>query len=230
MDPESKLLLVIDVGTRTLAMAQRVVHQVVQVLGAGLCPAVFDRWPQGVRHGIPDPFWPLDATGAAPRQRPAAQTALDAPARAALCAGGEVVPAPAHRRRQVPGGVRHDGAGAAGAVGVRLARSIRPLWSGSTWTSASAWRRWAVGSTRCARARTACASSWRCSTRYTISVCPMPACASPCWFLSRPTARGSAKVWRPCTPAMAAGLTDHVWTLQEVLLYRVPPWPQPQAV
>jgi hypothetical protein len=41
---------------------------------------------------------------------------------------------------------------------------------------------------------------------------------------------GSAKVWRPCTPAMAAGVTDHVWTLQEVLLYRVPPWPQPQAL
>jgi hypothetical protein len=40
--------------------------------------------------------------------------------------------------------------------------------------------------------------------------------------------RGSAKVWRPCTPAMAAGLTDHVWSLKEVLLYRVPPWPQPQ--
>jgi hypothetical protein len=39
--------------------------------------------------------------------------------------------------------------------------------------------------------------------------------------------RGSAKVWRPCTPAMAAGLTDHVWTLQAVLHYRVPPWPQP---
>jgi hypothetical protein len=41
---------------------------------------------------------------------------------------------------------------------------------------------------------------------------------------------GSAKVWRPCTPAMAAGLTDHVWSLREVLLYRVPPWPQPQTV
>jgi hypothetical protein len=41
---------------------------------------------------------------------------------------------------------------------------------------------------------------------------------------------GSAKVWRPCTPAMAAGLTDHVWTLKEVLLFRVPPWPQPQTV
>jgi hypothetical protein len=37
---------------------------------------------------------------------------------------------------------------------------------------------------------------------------------------------GSAKVWRSCTPAMAAGLTDHVWTLREVLLFRVPPWPQ----
>jgi hypothetical protein len=35
--------------------------------------------------------------------------------------------------------------------------------------------------------------------------------------------RGSAKVWRPCTPAMAAGLTDHVWLLKEVLLFWVPP-------
>jgi hypothetical protein len=41
---------------------------------------------------------------------------------------------------------------------------------------------------------------------------------------------GSAKVWRPCTPAMAAGVTNHVWSLKEVLLYRVPPWPQPQMI
>jgi hypothetical protein len=46
-----------------------------------------------------------------------------------------------------------------------------------------------------------------------------------------PTYRiGSARLWRPCTPAMAAGLTDHVWTLREVLLFRVPPWPQPVMV
>jgi hypothetical protein len=38
---------------------------------------------------------------------------------------------------------------------------------------------------------------------------------------------GSVKQWRPCTPAMAAGLTDHVWTLREMLQFRVPPWPQP---
>jgi hypothetical protein len=38
---------------------------------------------------------------------------------------------------------------------------------------------------------------------------------------------GSARQWRPCTPAMAAGVTDRVWSLREVLLCRVPPWPQP---
>jgi len=46
-----------------------------------------------------------------------------------------------------------------------------------------------------------------------------------------PTHRmGSARLWRPYTPAMAAGLTDHIWSLKEVLFYRVPPWPQPQTV
>jgi hypothetical protein len=34
--------------------------------------------------------------------------------------------------------------------------------------------------------------------------------------------------WR--TLAMAAGLTAHVWSLTEVLFYRVPPWPQVQTV
>ena len=38
MDPESKLLVVIDVGCRTLAMAQRVVHQVAKVLAPGCVP------------------------------------------------------------------------------------------------------------------------------------------------------------------------------------------------
>src|SRR5262249_61989226 len=38
MDPESKLLLGIDVGTRTLEMAQRMVHQVVQRLAPGCVP------------------------------------------------------------------------------------------------------------------------------------------------------------------------------------------------
>ena len=41
---------------------------------------------------------------------------------------------------------------------------------------------------------------------------------------------GSAKVWQPCTPVMVAGLTKHGWTLNEVLMLRVPPWPQPHTV
>src|SRR5262249_50098937 len=38
MDPESKLVLAIDVGARTLAMAQRVVHHVAQVLAPDCAP------------------------------------------------------------------------------------------------------------------------------------------------------------------------------------------------
>jgi hypothetical protein len=38
IDPVTKLLLTVDVGDRTLAMAQRVVHQVVQVLAPGCVP------------------------------------------------------------------------------------------------------------------------------------------------------------------------------------------------
>src|SRR6202008_4783077 len=38
MDPVTQLLLTIDVGDRTLAMAQRVVHQVVQVVAPGCVP------------------------------------------------------------------------------------------------------------------------------------------------------------------------------------------------
>jgi hypothetical protein len=51
------------------------------------------------------------------------------------------------------------------------------------------------------------------------------------WPHPEPTnGNGSARTWRPCTPAMAAGLTDHVWSLKEVLLFRVPLWAQPQTL
>jgi len=38
--------------------------------------------------------------------------------------------------------------------------------------------------------------------------------------------RRAIKRWQPQTPAMAAGLTDHVWSLRELLMFRVPSWPQ----
>ena len=36
-----------------------------------------------------------------------------------------------------------------------------------------------------------------------------------------------AQHWQKTTPAMAAGITNHVWTLRELFLFRVPPWHQP---
>lgn len=33
----------------------------------------------------------------------------------------------------------------------------------------------------------------------------------------------SGRKWQQQTPAMVAGLTDHVWTLEELLSYRIPP-------
>ena len=34
---------------------------------------------------------------------------------------------------------------------------------------------------------------------------------------------GSPKVWQQRTPTMAAGLTDHIWSMDELLSFRVPP-------
>jgi hypothetical protein len=34
---------------------------------------------------------------------------------------------------------------------------------------------------------------------------------------------GSLKLWLQRTPAMAAGLTDHIWMMDELLSFRVPP-------
>jgi hypothetical protein len=107
MDPESKLLVVIDVGTRTLEMEQRVVHQVGQVGSPGLRAAVCDGRVPGVYEGVPDALRPLDTTAASPRQRPCTRAVLDAAPWAAVCAGRQAVPAQAPRGGETPGGVRH---------------------------------------------------------------------------------------------------------------------------
>jgi len=46
-----------------------------------------------------------------------------------------------------------------------------------------------------------------------------------CWVhdsLSQLALAGSALKWHERTPAMAAGLTDHCWTMSELLHYQVP--------
>jgi hypothetical protein len=98
MDPVTKVLLTLDVGDRTLAMAQGVVHQVIQVLAPDYVPA---------------------------GPRPCAETALDAPARAALCAGGQDRAAAPSGPREASGRVWHAGGDPAGACGLRLADQHR---------------------------------------------------------------------------------------------------------
>jgi hypothetical protein len=51
-DPTSTLLVVVDVGPRTLAMAQRVVHQLVQVLAPGCGPLLLPDGFQEYRTAI----------------------------------------------------------------------------------------------------------------------------------------------------------------------------------
>src|SRR5437879_10923715 len=46
---------------------------------------------------------------------------------------------------------------------------------------------------------------------------------SPHYELSKSRAKGGFGF--SCTPAMASGLTDHVWSVKELLTYKVPPHP-----
>src|SRR5262249_54279464 len=77
--------------------------------------AVCDGWLQGLHDGVADTFWLLETAGAPSAHRPSAQTAVDALATIALCAGHQNH-APAAPRADAPsGGLRHAGGGPARA-------------------------------------------------------------------------------------------------------------------
>jgi IS1 family transposase/transposase-like protein len=225
MDPESKLLLVIDVGTRTLEMAQRVVHQVVQVLTPGCVPLFltdgfkeygtallshFGYWIQPERRQDKGPM-------PRPRWMPLPELLY-----------AQVVKS--YRRRRIIG-VKHRI-----VFGTQLA--IEQALAMCGWRINTSFverlnldirqRVAAVGR----RVNTLCQGEASLLDQLTLFqtyhnfVLPHASLRQPLRLAEAIHGRGSAKVWRPCTPAMAAGLTDHVWSLKEVLLYRVPPWPQ----
>jgi len=73
----------------------------------------------------------------------------------------------------------------------------------------------------------ACRSQFRVSHRF---VLPPASRRQPLAIPLSTNHRGLATRWRLCTPAMGAGRTDQVWTLQDVLRARVLPWPQPHAL
>ena len=178
MDPESKLLVAIDVGARTLAMAQRVVHQVVQVLAPGCVPLFLT---DGFKEYLTALLTHYGQWGQLPRR----QTKVPRPSRV-----GCHYPRCSMRRSSKPYAAGVSSAcstawcSAPWMASSRCLRhvagtSIPRLWSGSTWTFANAWRQSGVGSTRCVRARTACNISWSCSRATTISAAPYELTSAP---------------------------------------------------
>jgi hypothetical protein len=229
LDPESKVLLTLDVGERSVAMAPRVVHQVVQGLAPDCVPlfltdgfkeyrtALLTHYGQWVQ------FPRRQATGPAPKPHwmPLPQLLY-----------AQVIKTVRRRRlvrvhQRVVFGTREAIQQVLAACGwqintafiERLNLSIRQHIA-------------AVGR----RVTTLCKGKDGVRQQLVLyqvyyNFClPHTSLRQPLLVPEPTQGTGSAKRWRPCTPAMAAGLTDHVWTLREVLLFRVPPWPQPQAL
>jgi IS1 family transposase len=229
MDPTSKLLVVVDVGSRTLAMAQRVVHQVTEVVAPGCVPLFLTDGLKDYATALLTHFgqWmhPERRQDKGPRLKPQWM-----PLPELLYA--QVVKA--YRRRRLVG-VTHRV-----VFGSRLA--IEQMLARCGWTFNTAFverlnldirqRVAAIGR----RVNTLCQGEAGLRDQlvlfqvYHNFVVPHTSLRQPLPAPAVTNGRGSAKRWRPCTPAMAAGLTDHGWTLKEILLYRVPPWPQPQTV
>ena len=229
MDPESKLLLAIDVGSRTLAMAQRFVHHVVQVLAPDCAPLFltdgfreyvtallthYGQWVQPPRRQDKGP-------SPKPRWMPLPQLLY-----------AQVVKT--IRRRRL---VRVSHRVVFGAL-----EAVEQVLAACGWQIQTAFverlnldmrqRVAAVGR----RVTTLCKGEDGMRQQLVLfhayhNFClPHASLRVPLVAPVPTNGTGSAKRWQPRTPAMAAGLTDHVWTLREVLLFRVPPWPQPAMV
>jgi len=229
MDPESKLLLAIDVGNRTLAMAQRFVHQVAQVLAPDCVPLFLT---DGFREYLTAllthyGYWvqPPRRQGQGPlpkqRWRPLPQLLY-----------AQVIKT-VRRRRLVR--VSHR-------VVFGTLEAIQAVLAPHGWQINTAFverinltiRQHVAAVGR--RVSTLCKGEDGMRQQLTLysvyyNFClPHASLRQPLPQLVPLHSTGSAQQWRPCTPAMAAGLTDHIWTLGEVLLFRVPPWPQPAGV
>jgi IS1 family transposase/transposase-like protein len=229
MDPVCKLILTVDVGERTLAMAQRLVHQVTQVLAPHCAPLFltdgfreyltalvthYGQWMHPERRhdrgSQPKPRW--------------------MPVPGLLYA--QVIKQ--YRRKHLVG-VKHR-------VVFGRPEALKHVLAACGWTINTSFverlnlnirqRVAAVGR----RVNTLCQGED--GLRHQLAlfhvyhnfVLTHASLGQPLQVPASTKGSGSAKLWQPYTPAMAAGLTEHVWTLQEVLLFRVPPWPQPHAV
>ena len=229
IDPVTKLLLTIAVGDRTLAMAQSVVHQVAQVLAPGWVPLFltdgfkayttallthYGQWVQAARQR---------AQGPAPKPRwmPLPQL-LYAPVVKTV------------RRRRLAQGHHRVVFGPLEAVNAVLAPLGCQINTAFIERLNLSMRQHVAAVGR--RVTTLCKGEDGLRQQrvlyhaYDNFCLPHVSIRQPLSHPEPTHGTGSARQWRPCTPAMAAGLTDQVWTLREVVLFRVPPWPQPAGV
>jgi IS1 family transposase len=226
MDPVSKLILTVDVGERTLAIAQRLVHQLTQVLAPGCTPLFltdgfreyltalvthYGQWVHPERR---------QAKGPLPMPRWMPQPGL-------LYA--QVVKS--YRRRRLVRVAHHVVFGTRGAIEQRLATRGWKINTAFVERLNLDFRQHIAAIGR--RVNTLC--KHEAGLRHQLMlfqtyhnfVLPHASLRLPLPQVTHGTA--SVMRWQQRTPAMAAGLTNRVWSLREVLMFRVPPWPQPQA-
>jgi len=229
IDPVTKLLVAIDVGERTQSMAQRFVHHVAQVLAPDCAPLFltdgfreyatallthYGRWVQPPRRQAKGPR-------PKPRWMPLPELLY-----------AQVIKTTRRRRlvrltRRVVFGTQEAVEQVLSVCGWQINTSLVERFNLSLRQHVAAIGR---------RTSTLCKGEAGLRQQLVLYHVYYNFClphASLRQALAEPIpthGSGSAKVWRPCTPAMAAGLTDHVWSLREVLMFRVPPWPQPQTV
>jgi IS1 family transposase len=227
IDPESKLLLSTQVGPRTLAMAQAVLHQIAQLLAPGCVPLFlsdgnpnylpaivshFGHWVQPPRR---------QATGPAPKPRWMPWPAL-------LYA--QVVKK-MRRRRLVE--VKHRVVLGTQVAVEQVLRTCGWLINTSFVERLNLSLRQRVAAIR-RRSATSCKGEAGVGHQlalfhvYHNFVLPHASLRQALPELGPSAGTGVIKRWQPRTPAMAAGLTDRVWSLRDVLMYRVPPWSQSQ--
>jgi IS1 family transposase len=229
IDPESKLLLSAQVGERTLALAQAVLHHIAQLLAPGCVPLFLS---DGNPHYLPAivahfGYWVQpprrQARGPAPKPRWLPLPEL-------LYA--QVIKT--MRRRRIVELKRHVVVGTKAAVDQVLAACGWLINTSFVERLNLSLRQRVVAIRR--RSASPCKSGDGLRHQlvlfqsYHNFVLPHASLRQALAEAIPTNGSGSAQLWRQQTPAMAAGLTDHVWTLKEVLMFRVPPWPQLQTV
>jgi hypothetical protein len=224
--PVTTLLLALDVGDRTLAMAPRLVHPVAQVLPPGWVPwfltdGLKDDATALLTHcGDWGPPPRRQATGPAPPPRWMPVPPL-LPAQVVKTVRRRRLVDVPHRvvfgtLEVIQQGLAVCGGQINTAFVERVNLTIRQHVA-------------AIGRRVTTRCKHQAGLHQQLSWSHVYDNCGLPhASLRPPLHQPEPThGMGSAKRWQPRTPAMAAGLTAQVWSVRDVLLCRVPPWPPP---